>query len=202
MLRNGFDPARWPRRAPLDGAVIAFLGHPKPWHGVDHLAPLLAAARRSGHDARLLVIGGGQGTKAVVSSARDLGVARWVELTGPLTEEGAAARLREAAVAVAPYPPNPFFYFCPLKVVEYMAAGLPVVASAQGDVPVLVGNAGVLVPPGDQRALDDAVDRLLRSPEERTRLGRAARRRALACFTWERVAESIAEAAALAGARA
>jgi glycosyltransferase involved in cell wall biosynthesis len=195
---NGCDPTAYPRparsvRAP---STIVFLGHPKPWHGADELVALLRGLVGRGRPATLLLVGGGKGASGVFERARTAGVEHLVEITGPLPHEEAAGRIVEAAVAVAPYPPDPFFYFCPLKVVEYMAAGLPLVASALGDVPALVGDAGVLVPPGDFRALLDAVDSLLANPAQRAVLGEAGRRRARSLFTWDRVAASLIDAMA------
>jgi glycosyltransferase involved in cell wall biosynthesis len=65
-------------------------------------------------------------------------------------------------VAVAPYPGNLDFYFSPLKVVEYLAAGLPVVVSDIGQLSHLVshGETGWLCPPGDEVALADALEQL------------------------------------------
>jgi glycosyltransferase involved in cell wall biosynthesis len=76
----------------------------------------------------------------------------------------------------------------PMSVIEAMAAGLPVVASAVGGVPELVvdGETGVLVPPGDARALASALRRLLADPELRRRMGDAGRRRAEQLFDLHR----------------
>lgn len=64
----------------------------------------------------------------------------------------------------------------PLSLLEAMAAGLPVVASAVGGVPEVVKNesTGLLVPPGDVEALETALHRLLKDPELSSRLGRGA----------------------------
>ena len=79
---------------------------------------------------------------------------------------------------------------------EAMAAGRPVVASAVGGLRDLVvdGETGLLVPPGDVPALRAALERLLGDAELRARLGRAARERVLAEFTWKRYAEEIRRA--------
>jgi len=70
---------------------------------------------------------------------------------------------------------------------EYMAAGRAIVATAVGATPELLqdGVHGLLVPPGDAEALARAVDRLLRDPGLASRLGAAARRRARARFSRE-----------------
>jgi glycosyltransferase involved in cell wall biosynthesis len=65
----------------------------------------------------------------------------------------------------------------PISVLEAMAAGLPVVASAVGGIPELVGDAGLLVPPRDEAALAAAIALLLEDEELRKSLGAAARAR-------------------------
>jgi len=82
------------------------------------------------------------------------------------------------------------FYFSPLKVAEYLAAGLPVVASDQGDLREIVGDAGLLVPPNDSAALAAALTRLCQDPGLRQTLLAAARARAGA-LDWLQVAGRV-----------
>jgi glycosyltransferase involved in cell wall biosynthesis len=113
--------------------------------------------------------------------------------TGAVTPAEIPGLLGSMDVAVAPYPPLPDFYFSPLKVYEYMAAGLPVVASRIGQLRTLIeseGN-GLLVPPGDAGTLAGALERLLKDPELRSRLGRSARATVLRQYTWDGVAQRI-----------
>jgi glycosyltransferase involved in cell wall biosynthesis len=69
-------------------------------------------------------------------------------------------------VAVAPYPQLEQFYFSPLKIYEYMAAGLPVIASDIGQISELIEDKvnGLLVPPDDLNALTGCLEELWRSP--------------------------------------
>ncbi|WP_214107341.1 glycosyltransferase [Acrocarpospora catenulata] len=66
----------------------------------------------------------------------------------------------------------------PLTVQEALRAGAPIVATQVGGIPGMVGEAALLVPPGDAAALRDAVARVLADPELAGRLGEAARERA------------------------
>ncbi len=193
VVPNGCDPSLYPEPAPLDGGrpTVVFLGHPRPWHGAERLIGLMAALATAGCPARLLIVGGGPGAEAVADDARKRGLGHAVEVTGPLGRVEAARRLGEATVAVAPYPADPFFYFSPLKVVECMAAGLPVVTSDQGDLPRMLDWTGVVVNPDDDQALFEAVLHLLNDGELRRRLGAGARARALRLFTWDGVARDV-----------
>ena len=72
----------------------------------------------------------------------------------------------------------------PYSVLEAMFAGLPVVSTPVGGIPemVLDGETGILVPPGDDVAIADAIERILGDDELRVRMGQAARVRAEARF--------------------
>ena len=78
------------------------------------------------------------------------------------------------------------FYWSPLKIFEYMASGLPVVAPALPRLQALIGHdvEGVLYEPATPAALADALASL-RDPERRHRLGVAARARAEREFSWQ-----------------
>jgi glycosyltransferase involved in cell wall biosynthesis len=77
---------------------------------------------------------------------------------------------------------------------EALACGLPVLACAVGPVPALVGDAGVLVPPGDEGALTSALDRLLADAGLRRRLAERATRRARELPTWDDTAAGFLRA--------
>jgi len=80
--------------------------------------------------------------------------------------------------------------------VEALHHGLPVVGTRIGAVPELIdeGVEGYLIEVGDVDALAERLGRLVADPALRARLGEGARRRARARYTWEAVAERIAEA--------
>lgn len=195
VLPNGFEPAWFtcPAQPELDGPLV-FLGHPKPWHGADRLPHLVAGLVTAGLDPELLIIGGGGGVEPILARAAALGVADRIEVTGALPPERATSLLSGASIGLAPYRRQDPFYFCPLKVIDYLAAGLPVVASDQGDIAALVGSAGLLVDPDDDRALVAATADLLADPDRRRLLGRSGRARAGAERSWIEVARSTVSA--------
>src|SRR5439155_13240184 len=99
------------------------------------------------------------------------------ELRGPVELLGERGDVPELLAAADVFVLSSASEGLPMSVLEAMAAGLPVVASAVGGVPELVGDAGILVPPHDERALADALARVLGNAELRRRLGAAARAR-------------------------
>ncbi|WP_407691110.1 glycosyltransferase [Rubrobacter marinus] len=81
----------------------------------------------------------------------------------------------------------------PLVVLEAMAAGVPVVASSVGGIPdqIRPGSEGILVPPGDPRALGDGLLEVLRDPELARRMGEAGRLRASTEFGHEKMVRRV-----------
>jgi glycosyltransferase involved in cell wall biosynthesis len=134
--------------------------------------------------AELVVVGedyqgGGQYRTEMERQARGLGLrARFVGFQKEVDKWQVAA-----SIAVVPSRVEPLG----LVALEAMARGVPVVASAVGGIPEVVehGTSGLLVPPESPEELAAALGRLLNDPDERTRLGRAGRRRCEAHFSLE-----------------
>lgn len=171
--------------------VVVFVGTLKPWHGVEHLVQAHAMATSTW---RLRLVGDGPQREALEAQAQELGVD--VEFIGAVAPDQIPEHLRDCAIAVAPYPltgASADQYFSPLKIYEYCAAALPVVASRVGQVPQIIddGVTGLLVAPSDPAALAAAIDRLVRAPRQRRTMGRAAREMAVRDRSWHRVLHSI-----------
>ncbi|MEZ5064339.1 MAG: glycosyltransferase family 4 protein [bacterium] len=195
-LPNGWDPALF-GSTPAEGRtqeddgrfVVTFVGSLKPWHDL----PTLVRAFRTLHSkrpaCRLRIVGDGPLARSVRDSLADL-PADAVHFTGAVPHRDVAAWLGRSDVAVAPYPPTTEDYFSPLKLEEYLAAGLPVVASRLGPVARRLrdGDNGLLVAPGDATAFADALLRLHDDVALRARLSDGARSAARG-RTWDDVAE-------------
>ncbi|GGK78880.1 glycosyltransferase family 4 protein [Ornithinimicrobium pekingense] len=167
--------------------VVVFVGTLKPWHGVEDLVRAAALARVPW---RLRLVGDGPQRAALEQLAAEHGVE--LEMVGAVAPEQVPAALEGASVAVAPYPDSGGHYFSPLKVYEYGAAALPVVASRIGEIPTVVadGHTGLLVPPSDPRALAAAIDTLAADPATARRMGAAARVRMESRHSWAHVLDA------------
>ena len=167
--------------------VVGFAGSLKAWHGVDLL---LRAAVRLGPDVRLLIVGDGPERGKLEALASELCIADRTVFTGAVPHHAIPEYLAAMTVAAAPYRGQTDFYFSPLKIAEYFAAGLPVVVSEQGDLAHLVGKAGLMVTPDDAVELAEALDKLLGDPALRRAMHFAARRHA-AGMTWNAAAAQV-----------
>ena len=189
---NGVDTKRiTPVTEEAGRVVVTFVGTLKPWHGVEHLIGARALAS-SPWDLR--IIGDGPQREALEEAARAAGVD--VDFRGAVAPHEVPSHLEGSAIAVGPYPApadEADHYFSPLKVYEYMAAGLPIVASALGQIPVALLGCGVLVPPSDTAALARAIDALAQDPERRTELGAQARLAAEERHSWAGVVGRVLE---------
>jgi glycosyltransferase involved in cell wall biosynthesis len=172
VIRNGVDlPARVGREAAP--AQVLFAGRLSPEKGI---AELVAAT-----DGLNLVVAGDGPLRDLVPSA-----------LGFVPHDELQRLYARAAVVVLPSHREGL----PVSIVEAMAHGRPVVASAVGGIPELVrdGETGFLVPPGDVQALRGALERLLADPVLRRRMGRAARRRAAELCAHDRVVDATLDA--------
>lgn len=136
-------------------------------------------------DATLTILGRGVGgEEAALDGLEGITVRGWVE-PGELP-----AALAAATVAIAPWadtPSNRARHSA--KVLELMGAGLPVVASAVGELPATLDEAGVLVPPGDNAAFAACVAALLADPARAAALGAAGQARVRHLFNWDALAD-------------
>ena len=184
---NGADLARFhPDVAPDPafagaGPLVGFIGSFQVWHGTGLLAAMIRRVAAAHPTARFALVGDGPQRGALTRDLADL--AGRLLVTGPLPHARIPGVVAALDVGVLPAAD---FYRCPLKVVEWMAAGRAVVAPRHEPIAELVedGVHGLLVPPDDADALSTAVMELLADPARRAALGAAAAARVRAGLTW------------------
>ena len=178
----------WRRRP--GGMTAIFAGAFRAWHGAAQFVEAVRLLRARGlDDIEAVLIGDGPERTATEAAASGLS---GITFTGAVAHERMPSSLAAADVGVAPFdvgkhPPLKLaFYWSPLKVFEYMASGLPVVAPGLPRLRALVesGREGVLYDPPTPAALADALI-ALRDPDLRSRMGRAARARAESQYSWQ-----------------
>jgi glycosyltransferase involved in cell wall biosynthesis len=170
--------------------LLGIVGNVIPRKGLLYLVRALPQILAAVPDARLLVVGGrerGVYAGRVRAAAGQCGVGDAILWTGHRGD------IDELLAALDLYVLPSLEESLPLSVLEAMAAGLPVVASAVGGIPecVVAGETGLLVPPARSEPLAGAIVELLTDPARRRRFGEAGRRRVQERFSAESQAPSI-----------
>jgi glycosyltransferase involved in cell wall biosynthesis len=156
--------------------LVVYAGRLSHEKGVDQLIDGWAEARRLGCLGAVCIVGDGPERDALHRRARDHGVLGAVRLVG--ATDDVVPWLRAADAFALPSRQEGLS----VALLEAMACGLAVVATAVGGTPDAVGDAALLVPPGNPRALAEALRSVLDEPGRARALGEAARRRAVERF--------------------
>jgi glycosyltransferase involved in cell wall biosynthesis len=174
-----------------NGEVLAvFVGAFRAWHGAMHLVEAIKQLReRKQTTLSAVLIGDGPELSHVRRAAERID---GISFTGAVPHAAVPACLAAADIGVAPFDLQAHptlareFHWSPLKIFEYMASGLPVVAPRIERLAHVVreGREGLLYDPADPRALASALEQLS-DATLRARLGAAARTRAVEQFSWK-----------------
>ena len=191
-IANGIDFARFP--AP-DGTnvprrrVITTVANLRPGKGHDVLLKAAMRVIRRVPDARFQIVGDGARRQDLERQAAAFRISGQVSFLGH--RDDVPAVLQQSDLFAFPS----FMEASPNAVIEAMAAGLPIVASNVGGIPEVIEHerSGLLVPPGDDRALAAAILRLVEHPDLASRLGEAARHAVEARFSFDRMVGEFEE---------
>ena len=172
---------------------VVFMGSFRAWHGVTDFVRAALLLLEQGHALRFTLIGDGPERAAAEALAAPRAASFC--FTGAVPYERVPALLAEAELGVAPFntAPHPAlraagFFWSPLKIYEYMAAGLPVVTANIPPLSTVIrdGVEGALFPEGDVHALASAIARVLDELAAAHAMGQRARERVVAYYSWQR----------------
>ncbi len=180
IVPNSVDLDRFGPVAPPPGGLplrLVYLGTLAPWQGLALV--IEALARLKGRlEVRLRLVGTRKGPwlRDLRERVRALGVRGILEIEGPAEAERIPGLLAESQVCLAPLPDDPRNSLqgcCPIKILEYLAAGRAVLASRVRPVEEILehGRTGWLVRPGSPQSLADGILTLASRPDLVERLG-------------------------------
>jgi colanic acid/amylovoran biosynthesis glycosyltransferase len=198
VIHCGVDPAAFPPADPVtDGPLrIVAVGTLHEVKGQVHLIEACRRLAERGVAFTCRFIGDGPDRERLATLIDTSGLADRVSLLGRMTSDAVAVELGASDVLVAASVPTRGGKRegIPVVLMEAMATGLPVVASRLSGIPELVtdGMSGLLVAPGDDVALADALTRLAADPDLRRTLGAAGRATVRRDFDVDRNAAALA----------
>lgn len=181
-----FHPAPGVKRE--DNQIMVTNSADTPLKGLRYLIEAVASIRRK-RNVRLTVIGKPKENGVIERLVRDIHAHEFVTFTGRIADEDFATYYGKTTMAVVPSLYEGFG----LPAGEAMACRVPVISTTGGALPEVVGDAGILVPPGDAKALENAIIGLLDDPAKRERLANAGYERVKKLFTWHNTARQVVD---------
>lgn len=179
-----------------DRFVAGFIGSVVDYEGLDDAVDALALLERGGVRAAILIVGGGAAEEAIAARARERGLEELVIMTGRVGPDVVPRYYSIIDVAIFPRKPSSVTEtVSPLKPLEAMAMGKPVVASNVAALAEMIadGETGLLFQKGDTAALASTIARISRDPELASQLGVNGRRFVESQRTWTSTARRVIE---------
>ncbi len=189
VIYNGLNlPSLLPKPLPFDPPRLLFLGRLYPDKGVDLALAAFASILHCFPKVPLVIAGDGPERAKLENQVDELGLGDMVEFTGWVNNDNVPSLINSATLVVVPSRKEAFG----LSALEAALMARPVVATRVGGLPEVVihEKTGLLVETDNAAALAEAILTLLKNPEAASRMGQAARSRALEKFNWERYVNS------------
>jgi len=178
--------------------VVAFSGHVTNEKGLDVLAKSAPYIIEDHPRVKFLIIGDGLYMKDFKALVSNLHLREKFFFTGFVSGEQLPDYLSLADICVAPYTPGPWYQVSkvetPIKVVEYMAMGKPVVMSRISEENVLAwGNGGLIVTPGDVSELASGIIALIEDEKSRKSFGENGRKFVEKDYSWQKISRKLVD---------
>ncbi len=158
------------------------------WKGIQFSIKAVHRMIRKGHVIKYLIIGDGEDKKNLQALAKEMQIEDSVIFLGNLPNSRLPHYYSLSHTAVFPSIADETFG---ISIAEAMACGIPVVSTAVGGIPEVVAGDGLLVPPKDEEALAEAFEKLMADRGLREKMGDDGRKRVLANFSWNTIAEKF-----------
>jgi glycosyltransferase involved in cell wall biosynthesis len=176
-------PTHHARQASADAPcfIVGYLGRLIAWKGVLDLVEALPGLPACVH---LRLIGDGELRPRLEQRAHELGVGPRVTIRPAVASTAVPDELRQMDTLVLPSRTQPNWKEQFGRIlIEAMSCGVPVIGSSSGEIPNVIGDAGLVFPEGDIAALRAAIERVRTAPALREDLARRGRQRVLAHYT-------------------
>lgn len=174
--------------------VILFVGRLIDWKGVNILVSSMKKVRDTVRNARLVIVGDGPERKSLADRVKELGLEDSVTFTGQVSGMELKDYYSRASVFVLPsITVNNQTEGLGVVLLEAMASGVPVIGSNTGGIPDIIedGVNGLLVQPGDPKALADAIIRILSDLALADRFREAGIKTVSERFSWDRIGDQF-----------
>ncbi len=171
-----------------DHHIIVTSSAETPLKGLCFLLAAIASIAKK-RKIKLTVVGTPKKDGDVSRFVRDNNLQNHVKFTGWIEDTAIARLYARSAIAVVPSLYEGFGF----PAGEAMACGTPVISTQGGALPEIVGDAGILVPPADSKALEQAILSLLDDPEKREHLSKMGYARVNKYFTWKGAAQGLVD---------
>ncbi len=178
---DNFYPIETIKKQP--GRIIVTNSADMPLKGLAYLLHAIKAIV-SKRPVKLVVIGAPKKGGPIEKLVKYLDLAHTIKFTGRIDHEEFVKEYAKASIAVVPSLYEGFG----LPVGEAMACRTPVISTTGGALPEVAGDAAKLIPPGDSKALENAILELLDDPAQCEALAEKGYKRVMSEFTWENCA--------------
>ncbi|HSC75075.1 MAG TPA: glycosyltransferase family 4 protein, partial [Pseudomonadales bacterium] len=190
LIYNGIDTEEFlpmPDVAKIPYRIMCTASADQPLKGLKYLLKAIATLRKTYPEMTLLVVGKLHEGGYTESLIKRLGIADVVQFISGISTEQLVQHYNEAEIVVCPSLYEGFG----LPAGEAMSCGTAVISSNGGALPEVVGNAGVIVKAGSEKAIADAIIDLFEHPVKREQLAKAGRQRILDTFCWNLAAHQF-----------
>lgn len=187
VIYNGIDTDIFspsPKVNRLENRLLVVISRDTAVKGLRYMLEALAILRQK-HNLELIVVAKETDNITTQKLISNLGIRDYVKFIDEIDTDELVNQYRLASVVVIPSIYEGFG----LPAAEAMACGVPVVSTTAGALPEVVGDAGILVPSADTKALAEAISALVVSPNKRKHLSEMGRKRIVQMFNWRNTAQ-------------